>query len=88
MCMCVCVCMYVCVCVRHSPGRRQQCFAVKAGWGLSCCKLSSASVMAPSAALDDPDCCSVSGTPEEQCTFVDYGGFNVTPFSQNSLIAY
>lgn len=52
-------------CVRHSPGRRQLCSAVKVGWGLLCCRLSSVSVMAPSAALEDLKHYSGSGTPEE-----------------------
>ena len=57
MCIRVCVCVCVCVCVRHSPGRHQQCFAVGAEWGPLYCRLNSASAMAPSAALDDLDCC-------------------------------
>lgn len=57
----------VCASLRRSPERRQLCFAVKAGWEPSCCRLSSVYAMVPSAVLVDRYSCSVSGRPEKQC---------------------
>lgn len=52
--------------VRHSPGRRQSRSAGAAGWGLSCCRLSSASVRATSSARQNLERCSVLGRPEKR----------------------